>query len=104
MNIFKEKNNVTDEARLRLFNAKVITGVTTFQSTSLPPVRYLKSFIAIAEVAANTTTVAIWSITFPVDLHGLTDWTIAKSLQKSTIININSGSFSQLWFIVLTLL
>ena len=37
MNIFKVKNNVTDEARLRLFNSNVITGVTTFESTSLPP-------------------------------------------------------------------
>ena len=37
MNIFKDKNNVTDEARLRLFNAKVITGVTNFKRTLLPP-------------------------------------------------------------------
>ena len=37
MNIFKDKNNVTDEARLRLFNDKVVTGVTIFESTSLPP-------------------------------------------------------------------
>ena len=37
MNIFIDKNSVTDEARLRLFNAKVITGVTTFERTSLPP-------------------------------------------------------------------
>ena len=110
MNIFKDKNNVfvTDEARLRLFNAKFITGDTTFESTSLPPisaaavklslrvnhqvetwlkmtcnlpiwdgnsskdnmfqllhnfrqppVRSLKSFIAIAKVAANTTNVAV---------------------------------------------
>ena len=36
MNIFKDKKNVTDEARLRLFNSKVITGVNTFESISLP--------------------------------------------------------------------
>ena len=37
MNIFKDKNNVPDEARLQLFNAKAITGLTTFENTSLPP-------------------------------------------------------------------
>ena len=67
-----------------------------------PPVRSLKSFIAIVKVAANTTNVAVWSITLPVNLDALTDWKTSKSLQKSTI-NINSGSFSKLWFIVLTL-
>ena len=83
MNIFKDKNNVPGEARLRLFNVKaalelhlrVNHQVETWLendlqptdlgwklvavTTQLPaaPVRSLKSFIAIVKVAANTTNV-----------------------------------------------
>ena len=83
MNIFKDKNNVPDEARLRLFIVKaalelplrVNHQVETWLendlqptdlgwklvavTTQLPaaPVRSLKSSIAIVKVAANTTNV-----------------------------------------------